>query len=1061
MSEARPEPGNLVRVRTRQYLVEEVTIPPDPRDQTLVRLSCLDDDAQGTVLEVLWERELDAKVMGAAQWDKLGTRGFDPARRFWAYLNTLRWNCVTSTDPRLFQAPYRAGIEVQAFQLEPLRKALLLPRVNLFIADDVGLGKTIEAGLILRELIQRQKVRRVVVACPASVVRQWQEEMEQRFGILFEIFDRKYVLERRCERGYSVNPWDTHSRFIVSHALLRNEEYAAPLRNWLGNFSPGSLLILDEAHNAAPATSSKYAVDSQLTAAVRDVARRFEHRLFLSATPHNGHSNSFAALLEILDDQRFCRGVPVRTPKLRDEVMVRRLKTDLRKQLGGFPERKVVQVDLSGLPEDTPELVLARLLQDYAEAREQRFSRATRGRQQAAMLILHSLQKRLLSSVEAFALSLRAHRRGLDRKGPATAADTLDLLAEAPSAGDDRAELPEEDLEQEAAEQMELATAEAGTEAPVTPDERSLLDRMTEIAEQARHEADARVRWLVAWMRKHLFEGGRWNNRRVLIFTEYTDTKRYLVQRLEEAFTDVADFAERIDTFTGDAGGKAKQEIKKAFNSDPAKHPLRVLIATDAAREGVNLQAFCADLIHFDVPWNPGRMEQRNGRIDRKLQPSPEVRCYYFLYAQREEDRVLSALVKKTERIQQELGSLSPVVERRLARMLDGVISRRRIPDLLQQIHTEDTPEDQKAVVAEELEETREREAKLAAQIEVLQNMLQRSREFLGLEEGELREVVSLGLELQGAPPLQCLDEPTSPTARYTFPRLDQLPGADPSWADTLDALREPRKPEQKPWDWRREAPLRPVVFQDPGRIDDSVVHLHLEHRVVKRLLGRFISQGFVYEDLSRACVGQSRDAIPRVVLLGRLSLFGEGGARLHEEVIPVAARWLDPATGARLKAYAEDDRAEEHTLNLLERALVEGDGRVPEPVQRRLLETARRDVQQLHPELESRAKKAEAAALKRLRERGEREAKEMVDILQGQKKRIEKERQRQEQTQLTLDLDDERRQLEADRRYWARRLESLARELEEEPARIRASYDHKAQRLEPVGLIYLWPVSG
>src|SRR5688500_18686909 len=219
---------------------------------------------------------------------------------------------------------------------------------------------------------------------------------------------------------------------------------------------------------------------------------------------------------------------------------------------------------------------------------------------------------------------------------------------------------------------MELATAEAGAETPVTVDEQALLDRMTAIAEQARHEPDARVRWLADWMRKHLLEGGKWNTRRVLIFTEYTDTKRYLVQRLEEAFADVPDFADRIDTFTGDAGGKAKQEIKKAFNSDPTKHPLRVLIATDAAREGVNLQAFCADLFHFDVPWNPGRMEQRNGRIDRKLQPSPEVRCYYFLYAQREEDRVLSALVKKTERIQQELGSLSPVVERRLARMLDG-----------------------------------------------------------------------------------------------------------------------------------------------------------------------------------------------------------------------------------------------------------------------------------------------------------------------------------------------------------------------------------------------------
>ncbi len=119
--EQRPQRGNIVRVRTRQYLVEEVVAPPDPRDQTLVRLSCLDDDSQGTPLEVLWERELDPLVVSAEQWDRLGSKGFDPQRRFWAYLNALRWNCVTSTEPKLFQAPYRAGIEVQAYQLEPLR----------------------------------------------------------------------------------------------------------------------------------------------------------------------------------------------------------------------------------------------------------------------------------------------------------------------------------------------------------------------------------------------------------------------------------------------------------------------------------------------------------------------------------------------------------------------------------------------------------------------------------------------------------------------------------------------------------------------------------------------------------------------------------------------------------------------------------------------------------------------------------------------------------------------------------------------------------------------------
>lgn len=189
--------GQIVRVRSRQYLVEDVVPKPSLKEDTLVRLSCLEDDALGESLEVLWEREVDAKDVGATSWQTIASRGFDNPRLFCAYLHTLRWNCVTSCDAKLFQAPYRAGIEVKAYQLEPLRKALLMPRVGLFIADDVGLGKTIEAGLILREMLMRQKVRRVVISCPPSVVRQWQEEMESRFGLTFVIFDREFVAARR------------------------------------------------------------------------------------------------------------------------------------------------------------------------------------------------------------------------------------------------------------------------------------------------------------------------------------------------------------------------------------------------------------------------------------------------------------------------------------------------------------------------------------------------------------------------------------------------------------------------------------------------------------------------------------------------------------------------------------------------------------------------------------------------------------------------------------------------------------------------------------------------
>ncbi len=137
-----------------------------------------------------------------------------------------------------------------------------------------------------------------------------------------------------------------------------------------------------------------------------------------------------------------------------------------------------------------------------------------------------------------------------------------------------------------------------------------------------------------------------------------------------------------------------------------------------------------------------------------------------------------------------------------------------------------------------------------------------------------------------------------------------------------MDALRAPRERGQKPWEWRQESPIRPVVFEDTGTMDEDVVHLHLEHRVVQRLLGRFIAQGFVYHDLSRACLAQTADAIPRVVLLGRLCLYGPGAARLHEELIPITARWIDPKLRkGPLAPYARE--AETKTLQLLEEALL------------------------------------------------------------------------------------------------------------------------------------------
>ncbi len=1064
--------------------------PSAPGQSSLVRLACADDDAQGRALDVFWEYELDRRIVEEEGWKDLATKGFDPPRRFAAFLHTLRWNCVTATDPNLFQSPFRAGIKIDAYQMEPLRKALRLPRVALFIADDTGLGKTIEAGLIARELLLRRKAKTIVVATPASVLEQWKAELEERFGLVFEILDRAYVARMRRERGFGINPWRTHSRFLVSHNLLIDPAYADPLREWLGTLLPGSLLILDEAHHAAPASGGRYGIETKFTRAIHDLAGRFEHRLFLSATPHNGHSNSFSTLMEILDPYRFTRGVKLR-PKALEEIMVRRLKEDIRAVQGGFPRRHIVRIPIDGLAADAPELALSRLLDEYRSAREERFAKTSKRAQATAGLLVVGLQQRLLSSIEAFARSLKVHRATVERHwekgGPAAAteagAESAALFTHAPDADDERASWSLEEVEAEETTEIEAITsaAESGSARDSTSEalwhrEKVLLDRMQEIAERNRHLPDAKTRYLLDWIREHLCPGlppfgqrpqGKppaWLHRRVLIFTENREgTKRHLKQILEQAIEGTERAEERIEVIDGLTSSTRRKEIQRRFNTDPSKDPLRILLATDAAREGLNFQAHCADLFHFDLPWNPGRIEQRNGRIDRKLQPAPEVRCHYFVLPQRTEDRVLEVLIRKTETIKRELGSLSKVIDDDIERRLGQGIRHRDAERLANEIEAADLDAARKRVVEEELEANSERRAELEAQIERCRNLLDKSRSATGFDPASFRDALSCSLELLGAPPLA---ETTDVYGRpaYAFPSLDRRAGADPSWAATLDTLRTPRASNQKLAEWRREAPIRPVVFEDAGILTEDTVHLHLEQRVAQRLLARFRAQGFVHLDLSRACLAQTRDAIPRVILLGRLSLYGRGAERLHEELVPVTARWIEPGQrkGA-LEAYARE--AEAKTLEMLERSLSETGGRAPsEVVQRKLLATAARDIADLLPSLEPRAAEWADAAVQKLGERGEREARELRETLERQRERVREQLEKYEKQdfrQLTLGFDEEeKRQLEADVRSWRGRLAQFDRDLADEPARLRSFYEVKARRIEPVGLVYLWPES-
>ena len=1080
-----PRKDDIVRCRHRQWLVEAVRPSASEGGATLVSLVCLDDDSQGRPLDVLWELELGGAILQPEAHGLGDVHRIDPPRHFAAYLHALKWNAVTATDARLFQAPFRAGIQLMDHQLTPLRKALLLPRVNLFIADDVGLGKTIEAGLVLQELLLRQRVEYALIVCPPSVALQWQGEMQVRFGLHFEIYNRAFVARRRQERGFAVNPWSTHARFIVSYQTLRRPEHRDSLLAHLGDRKRKSLLILDEAHTAAPASSSKYAIDSRITDVVRGMTGAFENRLFLSATPHNGHSNSFSALLEMLDPNRFTRGVDV-DPAAREAVMIRRLKEDLRRlelRDAKFPRRDVLRVDLDhadgewrasyflrttsgaampsapagqalGKSPRPVELDLAEMLAEYTS-----LMKPERGR---GRLVFVNLQKRLLSSVSAFYRTLQLHADGV---ASGRARTQLDLRATAaPERGDVEGDEDDEygaDDEAQNAEDSYQALASSRLIESPQGRARTLLDAMTKLASDYHVAPDAKALALLDWIRRHQCQGARvgglprgaskadraWSQTRVIVFTEYGDTKRWLRDVLDAAIAGTSDAEHRIMEFHGGMSDEKRAEVQEAFNSPPSEHAVRILLATDAAREGVNLQGACADLFHFDIPWNPARIEQRNGRIDRTLQPAEVVRCHYFAYPRRTEDVALDTIVEKVGVIREELGSLGSVVMERLEVVLARGIDAQTSADLAEATRASRERE----VAKSELEAERADLKRVGAEIAEAARILQSSRKVLDFDPPLLRDALDVGLELSG---IAGRLEPVERTGAFTLPEMPE------AWRETLDSIRVPRAPGEHDREWR-ERPLPPVTFRAAETLADRRVHLHLSHPIVQRVMSRFLAQGFSTHDLSRVTVVRSRhDDVMRTIAFGRLSLFGPGATRLHDQLVMVAAHVGDD--GALEPGTDTDDRK---ALDRLETLLTESPtlDRVTKKVQGELRERAPGDFKKLWEPIKLEADALSHKAEADLKKRGKDESVALRKILMTQRDGIGRKLVDRQQTELPFGGDDRdsrdaRKQWESETSYLEGRKASIVNDIESEPAAIEKLYEVRLRRLEPVGLVYIWP---
>lgn len=706
----------LATLRNRRGIINSVE-PYQSSDGIvhLVNVEYVDDDGEMED-QIIWEIEPGAKLLYPAALPNI--TGDDPmsSNEFDAMVRATRWSAISPyIDPDgpegilskfPISAPLHGAIQPEDFQMMPLLKAMQMPRISLLIADDVGLGKTIEAGLIISELIIRRRIRKMLVITPASLKNQWCEEMYQKFSIHLDIVDRDTTSDLKRKMGLDANPWRTYQKIVASYHYLKQPDIleqfcAASRRRDDSPHLPWDLLIVDEAHNLAPAPIGE---QSDLTKMLSAISPLFEHKIFLTATPHNGHTRSFTGLLEKLDPVRFhqtseLKGAAER--RVRD-VLVRRLKKEINQKssVQRFCERALTGLKVN-LHSD--EKLLSDAFRDFRSKIRMLVAQFSGSERLAGTFAVEILGKRLLSSPYTFADSWHRYLDGM-RSNDVT--DASDVNAARKSVIDDL----DDDLEAES--RMQFAAVTVGSwlkpfSGSIDAEVRNVNFALEQchlngsgIAEPVH---DCRYDALLGFVNIHLRNGKSWvADERLIVFTEYKTTLDYLQNRLKAEFND----EKAILILYGGMDSSEREEIKRSFN-DP-DDPVRILIATDAASEGLNLQETARFLLHYDVPWNPSRLEQRNGRLDRHGQPR-DVIIHYFESDDDADLRFLSHVVRKVNTIREDLGSIGDLFDTAFERkFIDGMDDNQVIKflddSIKNTVNTTDLPRDQRLSISEKIE---------------------------------------------------------------------------------------------------------------------------------------------------------------------------------------------------------------------------------------------------------------------------------------------------------------------------------------------------------------------
>ncbi|MBI2953111.1 MAG: DEAD/DEAH box helicase [Chloroflexi bacterium] len=1049
-----PEQGQLVEVRRRRYIVTDVAksaLPISPlalgnsKPQHLVALTSIEDDALGEELQVIWEVEPGARV-----YEKMALpepTGFDEPRRLDSFLNAVRWGAASSADTRALQSPFRSGIDIEDYQLDPVVRAVQMPRANLLIADDVGLGKTIEAGLVVQEMIIRHRVRRVLIVCPSALQIQWRDQMRDKFGLEFRIVDSSLMKELRRRRGIHVNPWTHFPRLITSIDFLKRERpmrlfrETLPAEGELAYPRRFDMLIVDEAHNVAPSGKGRYAIDSLRTAAVRVLSPHFENKLFLTATPHNGYAESFSALLELLDNQRFARGVrPDR--ELLGAVMVRRLKTELPPRWDGtprFPARKLEAIEVACTEQERQ---THRWLHEYTHLRQQHPSDPLE--RTVVEFVLKLLKKRLFSSPAAFASTLTQHEAAL---AEASTASPASRAFRKPSPGILRAMIDTVEEEYGDDDGYEDSVSDAVRTTTwmfhkTTAAERELLDKMRKWADRASARPDSKAQTLIDWLKQTVRPNGQWSDERVIVFTEYRTTQNWLQTLLAaEGLTQ----GERLMTLYGGMNADERERIKAAFQASPKISPVRILLATDAASEGIDLQLHCHRLIHYEIPWNPNRMEQRNGRIDRHGQLNNPLVFHFVPKAYQKQNidhnvrvgelegdlEFLARAVQKVEQIREDLGKVGPVIADQVTEAMLGRRSR---------LETEAAERG-----AEPVRRLLKFERNLRAQIEKLHNQLQDTERSLSLSPENVLTAVHNALELAGQLPLQEAElegvwpDPTGQRRECPVFRLPPLRG---SWARCGEGLAHPHTGE-----------IRPIVFDhNLSRGRDDVVLVHLNHPLVQKALRLLRAEVWSTESskrLNRVTARLVPDHLlsePVAVAHARLVITGGDSHALHEEIISVGGE-IHQGRFRRLDIGAVQD------------ALVSAlDAEPSSDVKRRVASVWPSIAPSLRQALDSRMRDRVSSLRNLLAARADKEVADITAILTELEKAIRSELVEPEYVQLEMFSPSEREQYSRNIAALEARLAQIPGEIEQEAANIRARFADPQPRLFPVAVTFLVP---